>query len=126
MRFKHNFFPKKPIFPGVLIIEAMAQTSAALVVHTLGKASEGKLVYFMSVQNARFRKFLGNDPKVLALGNFSEMTPLGNVRETSGNIPSSQLPASECASDLWAAKHQKCGWSEGPLVRRRIFFLPIG
>ena len=49
-------FPKKPIFPGVLIIEAMAQTSAALVVHTLGESSEGKLVYFMSVQNARFRK----------------------------------------------------------------------
>ena len=49
-------FPKRPIFPGVLIIEAMAQTSAALVVHTLGESSEGKLVYFMSVQNARFRK----------------------------------------------------------------------
>ena len=48
-------FPKRPIFPGVLIIEAMAQTSAALVVHTLGESSEGKLVYFMSVQNARFR-----------------------------------------------------------------------
>jgi len=40
----------------VLIIEAMAQTSAALVVHTLGESSEGKLVYFMSVENARFRK----------------------------------------------------------------------
>ena len=49
-------FPNKPIFPGVLIIEAMAQTSAALVVNTLGKDSEGKLVYFMSVENARFRK----------------------------------------------------------------------
>ena len=49
-------FPKRPIFPGVLIIEAMAQTSAALVVHTLGESSEGKLVYFMSVQTARFRK----------------------------------------------------------------------
>tara|TARA_Y100000588_G_scaffold248827_1_gene263333 strand:+ start:207 stop:674 length:468 start_codon:yes stop_codon:yes gene_type:complete len=49
-------FPDKPIFPGVLIIEAMAQTSAALVVNTLGKDSEGKLVYFMSVENARFRK----------------------------------------------------------------------
>jgi 3-hydroxyacyl-[acyl-carrier-protein] dehydratase len=42
--------------PGVLIIEAMAQTAAVLVVHTLGPASEGKLVYFMSVDNARFRK----------------------------------------------------------------------
>ena len=49
-------FPGNPIFPGVLIIEAMAQTSAALVINTLGEASEGKLVYFMSVENARFRK----------------------------------------------------------------------
>ena len=42
--------------PGVLIIEAMAQTAAVLVVHTLGKDAEGKLVYFMSVDGARFRK----------------------------------------------------------------------
>ena len=35
--------------PGVLIIEAMAQTAAVLVVHTLGAESEGKLVYFMSI-----------------------------------------------------------------------------
>lgn len=49
-------FPGHPIMPGVLIIEAMAQTAAVLVVHTLGAASEGKLVYFMTVDNARFRK----------------------------------------------------------------------
>jgi len=49
-------FPGKPVMPGVLIIEAMAQTSAALVVATLGKESEGKLVYFMSIDEARFRK----------------------------------------------------------------------
>ena len=49
-------FPEKPVMPGVLIIEAMAQTAACLVVHTLGKESEGKLVYFMSVDGARFRK----------------------------------------------------------------------
>lgn len=49
-------FPSKPIMPGVLIIEAMAQTSAVLVVKTLGTGTEGKLVYFMSVENARFRK----------------------------------------------------------------------
>jgi 3-hydroxyacyl-[acyl-carrier-protein] dehydratase len=42
--------------PGVLIIEAMAQTAAVLVVHTLGPEAEGKLVYFMSVDNARFRR----------------------------------------------------------------------
>ena len=42
--------------PGVLIIEAMAQTAAVFVVHTLGPEFEGKLVYFMSVDGARFRK----------------------------------------------------------------------
>jgi 3-hydroxyacyl-[acyl-carrier-protein] dehydratase len=49
-------FPSRPVMPGVLIIEAMAQTAAVLVVHTLGPASEGKLVYFMTVDNARFRR----------------------------------------------------------------------
>ena len=49
-------FPKKPIMPGVLIIESMAQTAAVLVVETLGPDAEGKLVYFMSVDSARFRR----------------------------------------------------------------------
>ena len=49
-------FPARPVMPGVLIIEAMAQTAAVLVVHTLGPSSEGKLVYFMSVDNALFQR----------------------------------------------------------------------
>lgn len=49
-------FPEKPIMPGVLIIEAMAQTCALVVVHTLGASFEGKLVYFMSIEEAKFRK----------------------------------------------------------------------
>ena len=49
-------FPARAVMPGVLIIEAMAQTAAVLVVHTLGREAEGKLVYFMSVENARFRR----------------------------------------------------------------------
>ena len=49
-------FPTRPVMPGVLIIEAMAQTAAVLVVQTLGPGSEGKLVYFMSVDSARFRR----------------------------------------------------------------------
>jgi len=49
-------FPNNPVMPGVLIIEAMAQTAATLVVKTVGAEAEGKLVYFMSVENARFRK----------------------------------------------------------------------
>ena len=49
-------FPGRLVMPGVLIIEAMAQTAAVMVVATLGKETEGKLVYFMSIENARFRK----------------------------------------------------------------------
>ncbi len=57
--FFQGHFPQRPVMPGVLIIEAMAQTAAVLVVSTLGPASEGKLVYFMSVENARFRRPVG-------------------------------------------------------------------
>ncbi len=49
-------FPVMPIMPGVLIVEAMAQTAAVLVVHSTGIESHGKVVYFMSIDNARFRK----------------------------------------------------------------------
>jgi 3-hydroxyacyl-[acyl-carrier-protein] dehydratase len=49
-------FPSMPVMPGVLIVEAMAQTAAIMVVNTLGKESEGKLVYFMTIDEARFRK----------------------------------------------------------------------
>ena len=57
--FFQGHFPSRPVFPGVLIIEAMAQTAAVLVVETLGPSAEGKLVYFMSVEGARFRKPVG-------------------------------------------------------------------
>jgi 3-hydroxyacyl-[acyl-carrier-protein] dehydratase len=54
--FFQGHFPEQAVMPGVLIIEAMAQTAAALVMHTLGTEAHGKLVYFMSVDDARFRK----------------------------------------------------------------------
>jgi 3-hydroxyacyl-[acyl-carrier-protein] dehydratase len=54
--FFQGHFPQRPVMPGVLIIEAMAQTAAVLVVHTLGPGAEGKLVYFMTVDNGRFRR----------------------------------------------------------------------
>ena len=49
-------FPGRPVMPGVLIIEAMAQTAAALVVASIGAAAEGKPVYFMTIDQARFRR----------------------------------------------------------------------
>ena len=49
-------FPQRAVMPGVLIIEAMAQTAGALVMHSLGAEAEGRLVYFMTIENARFRR----------------------------------------------------------------------
>ena len=53
-------FPNYPVMPGVLIVEAMAQTAGCLVSYTEGygskKSSEGKLVYFASIDSAKFRK----------------------------------------------------------------------
>lgn len=49
-------FPGKPIMPGVLIVEAMAQTAAITVIESFGKDLAGKLVYFMSIDKARFRQ----------------------------------------------------------------------
>lgn len=49
-------FPGYPVMPGVLIVEAMAQTAALVVVDFMGEEAEGKIVYFMTIDNARFRK----------------------------------------------------------------------
>lgn len=54
--FFQGHFPAKPVMPGVLIIESMAQTAAVLVVETLGPDAQGKLVYFMMVEGAKFRR----------------------------------------------------------------------
>ncbi len=49
-------FPGFPVMPGVLIIEAMAQTAALVVVDFMGDEAAGKVVYFMSIEGAKFRK----------------------------------------------------------------------
>ncbi len=54
--FFQGHFPDHPVMPGVLIIESMAQTAAVLVVESLGADAAGKVVYFMTIENAKFRR----------------------------------------------------------------------
>jgi 3-hydroxyacyl-[acyl-carrier-protein] dehydratase len=54
--FFQGHFPQYPVMPGVLIIEAMAQTAGALCVHHAGKTNIPQIVYFMAIDNAKFRK----------------------------------------------------------------------
>lgn len=49
-------FPGRPIMPGVLIVEALAQAAGVLAVESLGLAGTGKLVYFMGIDGAKFRR----------------------------------------------------------------------
>jgi 3-hydroxyacyl-[acyl-carrier-protein] dehydratase len=53
--FFQGHFPGRPIMPGVLIVEALAQAAGILAVEALGLAGSGKLVYFMAIENAKFR-----------------------------------------------------------------------
>ncbi len=54
--FFQGHFPGHPVMPGVLIVEAMAQTAAALVIEGLGPDAGTPLVYFMSIEGAKFRR----------------------------------------------------------------------
>ncbi|RDD62129.1 3-hydroxyacyl-ACP dehydratase FabZ [Ferruginivarius sediminum] len=75
-------FPRQPVMPGVLIVESMAQTAAVLVVETLEGEAAGKLVYFMTVDEARFRKpvFPGDCVRV----HVSKLRNRGNVWKFKG------------------------------------------
>jgi 3-hydroxyacyl-[acyl-carrier-protein] dehydratase len=53
--FFQGHFPGRPIMPGVLIVEALAQAAGVLAMESLGDASSGKLVYFMAIEDAKFR-----------------------------------------------------------------------
>jgi 3-hydroxyacyl-[acyl-carrier-protein] dehydratase len=53
--FFQGHFPGRPIMPGVLIVEALAQAAGVLAIQSLGLAGTGKLVYFMAIDGAKFR-----------------------------------------------------------------------
>ena len=55
-QFFQGHFPGRPIMPGVLIVEALAQAAGVLAVESLGLANSGKLVYFMAIEGAKFRQ----------------------------------------------------------------------
>ena len=54
--FFQGHFPKYPVMPGVLIIEALAQTAGALCVHNAGVTDMPQIVYFLGIDRAKFRK----------------------------------------------------------------------
>ena len=91
-------FPKYPVMPGVLIVEAMAQTAGCLVSYTEGygskKSSEGKLVYFASIDSAKFRKPV-RPGEILSLY-IEKIRGRGSLWKFSGTAKENGSVVSEC------------------------------
>jgi 3-hydroxyacyl-[acyl-carrier-protein] dehydratase len=75
-------FPGRPIMPGVLIVEAMAQTAAVHAILSMGDQAADKLVYFMSISEAKFRKPV--EPGMLLALKVSQIKMRGAIRSYKG------------------------------------------
>lgn len=75
--FFQGHFPENPVMPGVLIVEAMAQTAGTLVMYSTDKKAKDKLVYFMTIEEAKFRKpVLPGDVLELTVEKIKERDPI--------------------------------------------------
>jgi 3-hydroxyacyl-[acyl-carrier-protein] dehydratase len=82
--FFQGHFPTRPIMPGVLLVEAMAQASGVLAVESLGLAGSGKLVYFMAIDGAKFRRPV--EPGVLLRIEVDLVQDRGSVCKFAGRV----------------------------------------
>jgi 3-hydroxyacyl-[acyl-carrier-protein] dehydratase len=82
--FFQGHFPTRPIMPGVLLVEAMAQASGVLAVESLGLAGSGKLVYFMAIEGAKFRRPV--EPGVLLRIEIELVQDRGSVCKFAGKV----------------------------------------
>lgn len=93
-QFFQGHFPGRPIMPGVLIVEALAQAAGVLAVESLGLAGTGKLVYFMSIDGVKFRKPV--EPGVLLTLEVSFVQKRARVCKFAGKAMIDGELAAEC------------------------------
>ncbi|OWK32705.1 3-hydroxyacyl-ACP dehydratase FabZ [Sphingomonas mucosissima] len=92
--FFQGHFPGRPIMPGVLIVEALAQAAGVLAVESLGLSGSGKLVYFMSIDGVKFRKPV--EPGVLLRLEVSFVQKRSRVCKFAGRALIGDELAAEC------------------------------
>lgn len=92
--FFQGHFPGRPIMPGVLQVEALAQAAGVLAVESLGLAGSGKLVYFMSIDGVKFRKPV--EPGVLLRLEVSFIQKRARVCKFAGRAMLDDAIATEC------------------------------
>ena len=99
--FFQGHFPGKPILPGVLILEAMAQATGILAFTMVGKPNDGELYYFAVIDHARFKRpVVPGDQLVLDVEYFKEkrgIASFSGVASVDGKVV--------CTADLMCAKH---------------------
>lgn len=99
--FFQGHFPGKPILPGVLILEAMAQATGILAFTMVGKPNDGELYYFAAIDNARFKRpVVPGDQLILDVEYFKEKRGIASFRgvaSVDGKVV--------CQADLMCAKH---------------------
>lgn len=99
--FFQGHFPGKPILPGVLILEAIAQATGILAFTMVGKPNDGELYYFAAIDHARFKRpVVPGDQLVLDVEYFKEkrgIASFSGVASVDGKVV--------CTADLMCAKH---------------------
>ena len=99
--FFQGHFPGKPVLPGVLILEAMAQATGILAFTMVGKPKDGELYYFAAIDRARFKRpVVPGDQLILDVEYFKEkrgIASFSGVATVDGKVV--------CTADLMCAKH---------------------
>jgi 3-hydroxyacyl-[acyl-carrier-protein] dehydratase len=105
--FFQGHFPGRPIMPGVLQVEALAQAAGVLAVESLGLAGTGKLVYFMSIDGVKFRKPV--EPGVLLTLEASFLQKRARVCKFAGRALLGGEVATECEFTAMIADPPEAG-----------------
>ena len=97
--FFRGHFPEQPVVPGVILVEMMAQTAAALIAYSIKEETFDKIVYLMNIDNTKFRKPVFPDEKIFA--NVNALRSKGRVWKFEGELLDDN--DNKIAESVWCA-----------------------
>ncbi len=97
--FFRGHFPEQPVVPGVILVEMMAQTAAALIAYSIKEETFDKIVYLMNIDNTKFRKPVFPNEKIFARVN--ALRSKGRVWKFEGELLDDNK--NKIAESVWCA-----------------------